>query len=156
MDHCLLCLSTTMAVVYTVLHFTKNGETVCAANQSDFWPLDYPNNEFLQEYLNRHGSINVTKRFNFVINMGLCSNLLICIYIILKVCVAKQKQLDRLVATRTLVVFLINILWVVQFFLLVVFRFSHTGKVCSGDYKKYILDKDAEIPEDSKQYARNE
>lgn len=31
-------------------------------------------------------------------------------------------------------------MWMVQFLILIVYRYAHTGKVCSGDFKKYNLE----------------
>lgn len=68
---------------------------------------------------------------------------------------SKEESLDKFAVTRTLASFLINVMWMAQFAMLLVFRFSHPGKVCSGDYKKYNVDENAK-DEASGRYNRDE
>lgn len=48
---CLLCLSVTMGVVYAIFVFTEGSDLACAANQVDYYPLNYNDQKELDAYL---------------------------------------------------------------------------------------------------------
>ena len=110
MDFCFLVLSIIMGIVYAVYFFSAGNELTCAANQKDFYPLDYNSQSELDLFLQRPGSVNVTASFNAVIKFGFISNCIICFYLVGKMC-AKEETLEKCGSTRALLKFLINGMW---------------------------------------------
>jgi len=58
--------------------------------------------------------------------------------------VVKEETLENYQISKVFVKMMINIMWMVQFSILIVYRYAHTGKVCSGDFKKYNLEGDTD------------
>ena len=114
-----------MGLVYALFTFGAVGNTnkICAANNVEFNPYPYQNQSDLEQFLLRPGNENVSSRFNSVILFGFISNTIIAAFLILKIITKKSVQ-DKYVVTLTFYSIAINIMWIVQFSMLVIFRFS--------------------------------
>ena len=139
-----------VGTVYALYYFgvlSQNNGKYCLANELDFHPQIYENQYEMMRYLAQPGHYNVTKMFNFVVLFGFISNFLQIIYKIYKMGVENQgKNAHWLHKSIGVGLFgkLIFVMWVTQFYYLVNYRFSHVGKVCSGDYAQIeILDGEA-------------
>ena len=64
---------------------------------------------------------------------GFFSNCIILAYLICRI-LTKDEKVEKLGVSLMCLNFFINMMWIVQFIMLVLYRFSHSGEVCSGDY----------------------
>ena len=78
----------------------------------------------------------MSSRFQLVINFGFFSNCVILAYLVCRI-MTKEDTTKQFGVTLMCVNFFINLMWIVQFIMLLSFRFSHQGEVCSGDYQEY-------------------
>ena len=123
----------TVYALYTFGVLGSSHNKYCLANQVDYHPYAYSNQVEMVNYMKLAGAENVTSKFDTVIRYGFFSNLIFLIFQIWKMSVNQRLKKDinpGLICMEGCV----SIVWVVQFILLAVYRFSHTGLVCSGDY----------------------
>lgn len=126
----------TLYGLHTFGYMGSSHDKHCLANQVDYHPYIYKNQEEMMKFLDSTGAENVTDKFDSVILYGFLANML---YIFTKIYTMGNASYDGRVKTENspfLVFgdFLVGVLGVVQYGLVVVYRFSHTGMVCSGDY----------------------
>ena len=80
----------------------------------------------------------MTSRFHLVLTYGFFSNCIILAYLITRIVTKEEKAKEYGISLMCLN-FFINVMWIVQFTMLIIFRFSHSGEVCSGDYEQYNM-----------------
>ena len=131
-------ISGVMSIVYGLYYFNPT-DKICIANSAEFTPMAYNNTSEIN--LDRPGASNVTENFYQVIELGFYSNLVAVTLAILWTFVEKH----NFSVTNLLLDLGIKITLLTQFLLLCIYRYSHSGQVCSGDYKNYILTKDGAI-----------
>lgn len=85
------------------------------------------------DFLDQIGTENVTNRFDTVIMYGFISNLVFLVFQIYKMGLSRRRKNSMDVPLLCMEV-VVGLLWVVQFLMVISYRFSHTGYVCSGDY----------------------
>ena len=143
MNCCLAFVSTTMAVVYGLFAFGAIGShntLKCVANAVDFHPYAYQNQTDLDIYMASPGSVDVTSAFRTIILYGFISNCIITGYLIFKMSLSQNKK--EMFGISTVIASIgVNVMWIVQFTMLLYYRYSHAGKVCSADYAGYIYTK---------------
>ena len=121
----------------------------CVANQIDYHPYLYSDQEDMVNFLAKKGSENVTSKFDSVILFGFISNTLFVLFQIYKMGQNMRKK-DGVSKRLVLGEVVIAGVWITQLFLLVKYRFSHTGKVCAGDYAELELMSDSPYLTDDK------
>ena len=88
------------------------------------------------KFLDSPGAENVTDKFDSVILYGFLANLLFIFFKIFKM--GRENHDGRIKKSHTYAVvcadILISLGCFIQFVMVVIYRFSHTGMVCSGDY----------------------
>lgn len=128
-------VSVAVGTVYGLYAFgvLGSGNTkYCLANQVDYHPYPYKSQKDMMEFLDQLGTVNVTDRFDTVIRFGFISNLIFLVYQIYKMGMnRKRKQMD---CTMLCLGVCVTLIWVIQFAMVISFRFSHTGYVCAGDF----------------------
>ena len=77
--------------------------------------------------------------FNKVITYGFCSNMIFIVFQVYKISAQQRAKQEGRQATFVLFEVLVTLMWLVQFWMLIVQRFSHPGKVCAGDYYEDYL-----------------
>ena len=77
---------------------------------------------------------------------GFVSHLVYLLYVVLRICCCGEKRRKLNASILTLLFVGINLMWLIQFWMLVFMRYSFPGRVCSGDYDKYM------DPDDGKKY----
>ena len=86
------------------------------------------------------GSVDVSSAFRTVILYGFISNCIITAFLIFKMFTSKEKK-DMFGISMVVTSIAVNLMWIVQFTMLLYYRYSHAGKVCSADYAGYIYTK---------------
>ena len=85
------------------------------------------------EFLEQTGSENVTKKFEMIMLFGFISNLIYLCFQIIKMNMTRRGKHSVDVGMVCLEV-MVAATWITQFIMLLTYRFSHTGYVCSGDF----------------------
>mmetsp|Transcript_16757 Transcript_16757/g.25823 ORF Transcript_16757/g.25823 Transcript_16757/m.25823 type:complete len:89 (+) Transcript_16757:166-432(+) len=87
------------------------------------------------DFLGKPGSENVTKKFDKIIMFGFISNLIFILFQLYKTDRQRlKKKKEGFSCSLVLLEVIVNLTWIVQFGMLIGYRFCHTGKVCAGDY----------------------
>ena len=84
------------------------------------------------KYLEIEGTEDVTRKFDTVIFFGLVSNLIYIWFQLYKESIPEYKRPTKMISYGEI---LVNGIWIAQYTQMIVYRFSHTGKVCAGDYQ---------------------
>ena len=84
-------------------------------------------------FLEQAGAENVTEKFDMIIRFGFISNLIYLLFQIFKMGLTRRGK-HSVDAALVCSEMCIAIVWITQFFLVISYRFSHTGYVCSGDF----------------------
>ena len=138
-------LSLAVGTTYGLYVFGKLGSPhnkYCLANQVEYFPLKYTNQEEMVALLLLPGVENVSKKLDTVIFYGFISNLVFVLFEIHRMSYKnKLKAMGHNGKSLYLgcLRFFVTITWLVQFSMLLIYRFSHTGKVCSGDYSDIMV-----------------
>mmetsp|Transcript_2717 Transcript_2717/g.4620 ORF Transcript_2717/g.4620 Transcript_2717/m.4620 type:complete len:102 (+) Transcript_2717:162-467(+) len=93
----------------------------------------------MMHYMKRSGSEDVTAKFDTVIYFGFLSNLLFIFYQMYKSSITRTKKNKEFSCGSICLEMIVTVIWLVQFGMVIQYRFSHTGKVCSGDYAEEEL-----------------
>ena len=89
------------------------------------------------------GSVNVTDRFDFVLNFGFILYMLMTFFAVFLI---RRGITDRNEKETKSINFLFLVLLTVHYILCIIFRYDHFGRVCSGDdqdpieFQMYSLD----------------
>ena len=100
-------------------------------------------------FLTGKGTENVSSKFDSVILYGFISNMLFVLFQMYKMQqnMSKKKGANKYLVLQELIVALV---WIAQVYLVISYRYSHTGKVCSGDYAELELMNDSQTLTDDK------
>ena len=131
-----LAISLAVGTVYGLYTFGAIGSShlkYCLSSQSSYYPYDYHLQSEMMAFLAVNGNENVTSKFDTIIQYGFISNLIFIMFQIYKMSKAPKEKKGISFALLCLEG-IVAAIWITQFILLIVYRFSHTGKVCSGDY----------------------
>ena len=88
----------------------------------------------MADFLARKGSENVTNKFDSVILYGFYSNIIFLLWQVYKMGMSMSDKRQPLTCPKVFMEICIGLVWIVQLFLVLSYRFSHTGKVCAGDF----------------------
>ena len=132
-------VSGVMTIVYGIYYFIPT-ETICVANSAEYTPSVYNQTNEIETLLDRPGASNVTEDFYLVIEFGFWASLTAVLYKIFWI-FFKSKNYS---STDMIFSLCIKIALLAQFIMLCIFRYSHAGSVCSGDYKNYVYTKDGD------------
>lgn len=100
------------------------------------------------DFLSRKGSVNVTENFDNVILYGFVSNLIFVLFSMFKNDL-NFKDRQRLGCCYVFMEIVVAALWVIQLSMVLAYRFSHSGKVCSGDFAALeMIKEDAYLEKD--------
>ena len=85
------------------------------------------------DFLEQPGAENVTEKFDMIIRFGLISNMIYLLFNIFKMGLTRRGKhsIDSALICSEMC---IGAVWITQFLMVISFRFSQTGYVCSGDY----------------------
>ena len=141
---CTLCCQTLPSLILALVYHSltselRDKETVCATDGSIFTPFAYQTPQQLNAFLAHPGSINVSDRFLGVTRFGQVLNWVFLGYGVCSMCVISAEGKMKLGRTSAFSSFLLHCASLTQFLLLLCARFSHSGRVCSGDFREYIL-----------------
>ena len=116
----------------------------CIANQADFHPFLYGNDEELNHILSYQGTTNVTQRFYKAYFYG-C--VLYPVMLAYSLHCYGLSGYNRAVSKVTVFLFqhILKIFSYILIFYIIVARFSHSGKVCSGDYNYMFLEQNTPL-----------
>ena len=146
------CFSLLISIIATYVYYSYaitlpeiSSDSHCLTSQLELHPIPYVNEADKELLLSEPGTNDVTEQFNLVIRYGFVSNIIIMIWIVFQL-VLGQKKLDYAVSSMILTI-CTKFMWMVQFTMLLVFRFSQPGRICSCDYSRFIaLQPDKIIP----------
>ena len=79
-------------------------------------------------------SVNVTNKFDTVILYGFISNMIFLLWQVYKMGMSMSDKSQPLTGSRIFMEICIALVWMIQLILVLSYRFSHTGKVCAGDF----------------------
>ena len=102
-----------------------------------YHPYPFEDEADKNTFLGHPGSSNVTAKFNHLILFGLVANCIYVVYQVFQIIISEKTKEKYSISLMGLSI-VINIMWLTQFTLLLVFRYSHAGRVCSGDFETYI------------------
>ena len=123
----------------------------CLASYNSYLPLTYSNGT---EYNNLKvviGSSNVSHSFDRVIAFGLFSHL---IYILVRVQEMNNIRPNQKINRRFIALKVVSLLVVaIQTIIMMSIRFSHNGRVCSGEYRTiHIIENEGKAGENMAEY----
>jgi hypothetical protein len=101
----------------------------------------YQNQTDLDAFLGKPGSENVSDQFASVIAFGFYSQTILFTFCVLKSILSGETG-DKYGVSMVLFTISVRIMQLTQISLLAIYRFSHSGAVCSGDYVSYFLTND--------------
>ena len=87
--------------------------------------------------LDEPGVSDITLQFEMIVKFGFISNIILLLWILIKLIWSTQIKFSYQVSS-TIFSMLMNTMWMTQFIMLLVIRFSQSGRVCSGDYIDFI------------------
>ena len=114
----------------------NTNEYTCVTNYLDFTPFPYENEDDLKKYLTHPGALDVSSRYRTVMLFGFIANVLFICHMVVDRKLSKETQLAY-GFSRTLLNMIVNATWMVQFWMMIIYRWSHGGAVCAGDYSAY-------------------
>ena len=127
-----------MGIVYGLYYFNPTS-VICVANSADFTPTQYNHTSDVDSLLDRPGTSNVTDEFYQVIAYGFFQNIAFFTFVILFDHIVQREKYN---VTYLFFYVAFKVSEIAQFTLLYIYRYSHVGKVCAGDYKKFVLNEE--------------
>lgn len=91
--------------------------------------------------MDRPGSENVTDQFTTVIAFGFYSQVILFTFCMMKSIMSGETS-DKYGVSMVLFNIFVRMMQLTQFLMLAIYRFSHAGSVCAGDYAFYIMSQD--------------
>ena len=88
----------------------------------------------MADFLAKKGSENVTSKFDSVIMYGFVSNMIFLLWQVYKMGMSMAEKRQPLTCPKVFMEICIALVWICQLLMVLFYRFSHTGKVCAGDF----------------------
>ena len=121
----------------------------CLANPMEDVPQLY-NSTSEMEALLTSGSVDVTQRFDLVLEFGFILYILLTVFAVFLL----RRGITNLNETEAVWLnFLFLVVMIVQYVFCIVYRYDHLGKVCSGEYLQTLTDKDDQSGGDETDYS---
>ena len=137
LNFCSAFVSILMLIAYILADSNASHISVkdhCVVADKEFAPLIYTSADQHTSFLESPGVNDVTSHWQLILRYGLISNAIVIGFAALNMCCNKM----NCASSHAFIWIGITLQQLVQFIMLLVFRFSHGGRVCSGDYLKEI------------------
>ena len=116
-------------------HYDLIEEKQCIANQRDWLPIAYNTTEQLDHILTYPSVEVVNTKFMSALYYGFYVNIILASVYLVDYLFSKCKlPYSRYTSFFALLRFIATASWWIHFFTMVVYRFQHSGRVCSGDF----------------------
>ena len=124
--------------LYTVGILGTSSDKHCLTNYADFFPYPYQDKSEYDKFMKHPGAVDMTQRFWQLMLFGLTANVIFVSHLLFERRLTEKVQNDYGMS-RILLDIIVNLTWIVQFIMVQVFRWSHGGSVCAGDYAKFYM-----------------